>query len=54
MTDCAFCSSEVEAHDPVRVEYDDAQLRFCNWACLEQYINREELTTGACCEWNPD
>ncbi|MFB6117403.1 hypothetical protein [Halosegnis sp.] len=53
MTECLFCDSEVEAHDPVYAEHDDDHYPFCNWACLKQYIDREDLATGACCEWTP-
>jgi len=53
MTDCLFCGSEVEAHDPVYADHDGDRHPFCNWACLEQYIDAEELTSGACCRWEP-
>ncbi|WP_255151669.1 hypothetical protein [Halorarius halobius] len=53
MTDCAFCGHAAERHDPVYVEYDGDRLAFCNWACLDQYVDREALTTGTCCVWEP-
>lgn len=58
MTDCIYCGSTVEHHDPVFVtEIDDGQYvpagRFCNYACLSAYIKAEELTLGTTCEWSP-
>ncbi|WP_435197544.1 hypothetical protein [Natronomonas sp. EA1] len=56
MTDCDYCGSEVEAHDPVFVqEGTDREERgaFCNYACLASYIDDEGLTTGNACEWSP-
>lgn len=53
MTDCAFCGSEVERHDPVWVE-DDETLAFCNWACVREYIDAEGLVGGACCHLDRD
>lgn len=56
MTDCVYCGSQVEAHDPVFVAEnspESAPLAFCNYACLHAHIEAEELTTGASCEWSP-
>lgn len=56
-TDCTYCGSDVERHDPVSVadgvNPDPGQSRrFCNYACLAAYIEDEELVYGAACEWN--
>jgi hypothetical protein len=58
MTECSYCGSNIERHDPVFVaETDDGQRvpssQFCNYACLSAYIEEEELTSGAACEWSP-
>lgn len=54
MTACTFCGSDVEAHDPVYVaEGGDGGREpagaFCNYACLLQHIEAEDLTLGAAC-----
>ncbi|WP_197409721.1 hypothetical protein [Haloferax profundi] len=46
-------------HDPVFVEEVENGERvpagvFCNYACLTSCVADEGLTTGACCEWNPE
>jgi len=57
--DCAFCGSDVARHDPVCVceckggTGSEAGMRFCNYACLREYIDAEELMTGDCCKWIP-
>jgi hypothetical protein len=58
MTECSYCGSDIERHDPVFVaETDSGQRisrgRFCNYACLSAYIEEEDLTSGAVCEWSP-
>jgi YHS domain-containing protein len=53
MTDCAYCGCEVEAHDPVVADHDGETYPFCNWACLVEYVDREELATGTSCNWEP-
>jgi ribosomal protein L24E len=53
VTDCAYCGCAVEAHDPVYARHDGTEIPFCNWACLREYVDREELTTGTACEWTP-
>lgn len=58
VTECTYCGSDVERHDPVFViEGPDASAtqsgQFCNYACLAAHIEDEELTYGASCEWNP-
>ncbi|MFC7214621.1 hypothetical protein ACFQO4_11105 [Saliphagus sp. GCM10025334] len=55
-TDCTYCGSDVECHDPVFVSEatDDGRERagqFCNYACLAAYIDEQALTVGAACEW---
>lgn len=55
---CTYCDSDVDRHDPVYVEETtDGERtpagRFCNYACLAAYIEEEELTTDACCQWEP-
>ncbi|WP_226480783.1 hypothetical protein [Natrinema amylolyticum] len=57
-TACTYCGSDVERHDPVYVtegENDSADRarKFCNYACLSEYIDDENLTAGSACEWNP-
>ncbi|WP_222916383.1 hypothetical protein [Natrinema sp. SYSU A 869] len=57
-TACTYCGSDIERHDPVYVSEgeNDGITRagqFCNYACLHRYINDENLTAGAACEWNP-
>lgn len=57
MTDCVYCGSTVEDHDPVFVaegEPDAATTPFCNYACLAAHIEDEGLTAGACCQWSPE
>lgn len=57
-TECTYCGSDVERHDPVYVnegENDSANQagQFCNYACLNMQIEDESLASGAACEWNP-
>ncbi|MFB6113120.1 MAG: hypothetical protein ABEJ58_03325 [Halodesulfurarchaeum sp.] len=54
MTACTYCGSEVEEHDPVYVEEQGEtgrieRGRFCNYACLQAYIEDEDLVLGAAC-----
>ena len=54
MTACTYCGSDVMAHDPVFVEEGTdgdraAAGQFCNYACLLQHIQDEDLTLGAAC-----
>jgi len=49
MAACAFCGRDVERHDPVRVTDGTDAYDFCNWACLREYVDAEELVEGACC-----
>ena len=56
MTECVYCGSRVESHDPVFVAegHPDADaIPFCNYACLHAHVEAEGLTTGASCEWSP-
>lgn len=59
MTDCTYCGSDIDRHDPVFVEerpgHDQNDGRtsagqFCNYACLHAHIEDEELVYGASCE----
>lgn len=50
-TDCTFCESDVDAHDPVFVETktDGERERagqFCNYACLSAWIDAEGKVRG--------
>nr|WP_255170555.1 hypothetical protein [Natrononativus amylolyticus] len=54
--ECTYCGSDGERHDPIFVnEGTNASAnrmgQFCNYACLAAYIEEEELTYGAACEW---
>lgn len=57
MTDlCTYCSSDIHRHDPVFVteanpDVGEGAGQFCNYACLQTYIDEEGLTEGAACEW---
>lgn len=58
-TDCTYCGSDVFAHDPVFVSEpgEDGPERvgqFCNYGCLSTYIEEENLSVGAACEWSPE
>jgi hypothetical protein len=62
MTECTYCRSDIEQHEPVFVEerqgegQDEKRVpagRFCNYACLYAYIENEELVYGTSCEWTP-
>lgn len=58
MTECSYCGSDIERHNPVFVAETDGNQRvsrgqFCNYACLSAYIEEEELVSGAACEWSP-
>lgn len=53
-TACTFCGCDVTAHDPVYVEEAENGERvpggrFCNYACLAQHIEAEDLQTGTVC-----
>ena len=53
---CTYCESDVERHEPVFVSEgtaDGQHEAFCNYACLAAYIEAENRTDGAACEWNP-
>lgn len=57
-TACTFCGCDVTVHDPVYVaEEVDGERgpagRFCNYACLVQYVEAEGLQTGATCRFDP-
>lgn len=57
-SDCTFCESDVDAHDPVYVETTTDGEReqagqFCNYACLSAWIDAEEKTTGTACRYDP-
>jgi hypothetical protein len=59
MTECTYCESNVEHHDPVfTTEIESGQRvpagQFCNYACLSAFVEEEKLTYGAACEWSPD
>lgn len=52
---CSYCGSDVYKHNAIFVEEDSDDGReqagqFCNYACLEAYIDENELTEGACCQ----
>jgi ribosomal protein L24E len=54
-TACSYCGSDVYKHSAVFVEEDSDEGReqagrFCNYACLEAYIDENALTEGACCQ----
>lgn len=58
MTDCTYCGSDVYAHDPLFLESGDdgereAVGQFCNYACLTAHVDEENLTAGACCQFDP-
>jgi len=58
MTACAFCGSDVTEHDPVTVvagAHADGEPvgQFCNYACLAEWIDTEDLTQGAACRFDP-
>jgi hypothetical protein len=62
MTECTYCRSDIERHEPVFVEERQGQGqdkkrvpagKFCNYACLHSYIENEELVYGTSCEWTP-
>lgn len=56
VTDCTYCGSTVEDHDPVFLTEGTDNVpagSFCNYACLAAYIDQEELTEGAACQWDP-
>ncbi|MFB6135517.1 MAG: hypothetical protein ABEJ04_02035 [Halobacteriaceae archaeon] len=51
---CDYCGSDLTAYEPVAVFEGAAGERelvgeFCNYACLRQHVEDEELETGACC-----
>jgi hypothetical protein len=50
--ECAYCGSDAIAHRNVRVIEGDGEPlgRFCGYACLVQYVEREELTLGEACD----
>ncbi|WP_169317765.1 hypothetical protein [Halovivax asiaticus] len=51
---CAYCASDVDRHEPVYVTEnptDTEHEAFCNYACLSAYIEANQLTFGAACEW---
>jgi hypothetical protein len=54
---CTYCDSDVGDHDPICVRDCDEHCslvgRFCNFACLTAYVEREGLTERASCEWTP-
>jgi len=50
MVECSYCGSDVTRHENLAVLEDDETVgRFCNYACLVQYVDEEELAAGACC-----
>lgn len=54
MTNCTYCGCDVTAHDPVYVEVlgDSERVqdgRFCNYACLVQHVEAEDLHGGTVC-----
>ncbi len=55
MTACTYCDHEVERHTPVTV-YNGVKANgrevgvFCNYACLQQFVEERDLIAGACCE----
>lgn len=56
MTDCVYCGSPVDRHDPVFVSEGSADAppdAFCNYACLQAHVEEASLTAGATCEWSP-
>lgn len=57
MPACTYCSADVAAHDPICLRDCDDNCtllgRFCNYACLAEHIEAENLTAGASCRWQP-
>lgn len=57
MRACTYCGSDIDQHDPICVRDCDENCsmvgRFCNYACLASHIDVENLTAGACCQWQP-
>lgn len=55
---CAYCGSHIFDHDPICVRDCTAACGdptfFCNYACLRTYVDENDLTTGAACEWSPE
>lgn len=55
---CAYCGSAIFDHDPVCIRDCTADCGSptycCNYACLAAYVDEENLTAGAACEWSPD
>ncbi|MGM0606635.1 MAG: hypothetical protein ACQETB_13320 [Halobacteriota archaeon] len=55
-TACTFCTSDVEAHEQVYVSTAPGEEpigSFCNYACLDAWIDAESKTAGASCDWEP-
>ncbi|MFB6120245.1 MAG: hypothetical protein ABEJ68_03920 [Halobacteriaceae archaeon] len=57
MATCTYCGSDLSDYDPVVAvteAYADGTEsltgRFCNYACLTQHVEEEDLTAGACCQ----
>lgn len=55
MPACSFCGRDLEAYDTVVVTRDhgierEDVGRFCTFACLDQYIDREDLVYGEACQ----
>ena len=56
---CTYCGQDVTRYDPAYVEEtEDGQRvpagRFPNYACLQSYVEEQNLVSGACCQWSPD
>lgn len=57
--DCLYCGSDLANYEPVFVEEtrDGERVElggFCNYACLDSYVDEAELTTGDSCVWSPE
>jgi hypothetical protein len=57
-TPCTYCEADVTAHDPLWL-FEDAGGnqpvgQFCNYACLVEHVEAENLTVGDACNWSPD
>lgn len=55
---CAYCDSLIFDHDPICVRDCEADCGssayFCNYACLSEYIDENDLATDNACAWTPD
>jgi hypothetical protein len=52
---CSYCESDIYDHNPVFVDEErdgtrETVSQFCNYACLSQHIENEQLGTNTCCQ----